>query len=238
MKQYEQKPLRYAMDALEPEMQKKTLEFHYGKHHAAYVVNLNAALAKEPDFDPPPCPARLIRHLNRVPEPIRTAVRNNGGGHFNHSFFWKCLAPASEGAPVGDLAAALGEAFGSFEAFREKFSAAAMAHFGAGWTWLILKKDGSLAVCSTPNQDCPLMPESVVSGIEHGYPILALDLWEHAYYLQYQNLKADYVKSFWRLVNWSQAEKNYRHALEHLRAKKSGEHPAHGCCCADEKEAA
>lgn len=239
MKKFEQKPLGFEKDALEPEMSSRTLEFHYGKHHAAYVANLNAALEKEPEFEPPPCPARLIHHLNRVPESIRSAVRNNGGGHFNHAFFWKCLTPNGEGAPAGELAQAIEKAFGSFDAFKEKFSAAAMGHFGAGWAWLIMRKDGSLAVCSTPNQDCPLMPESVVPAIEHGHPILALDLWEHAYYLQYQNLKADYVKSFWRIVNWAQAEKNYRRGLERLRAKADGSScHSHSCGCSHAEKAA
>lgn len=237
-KKYEQKPLRFEMSALEPVMEARTLEFHYGKHHAAYVANLNAALEKAPEFDAPLCPGRLLHHLDRVPENIRAAVRNNGGGHFNHSFFWKGLTPKSEGAPVGELAAAIEKDFGSFDAFKEKFSAAAMSHFGAGWAWLILKKDGTLAVCSTPNQDCPLMSRKAVPEIEHGFPVLALDLWEHAYYLQYQNRKADYVKSFWQIVSWAQAEKNYQHALERRRAKESGEHPHHSHCgCGGEKHA-
>ncbi|MBQ9758344.1 MAG: superoxide dismutase [Opitutales bacterium] len=234
MKKYEQKPLRYDMSALEPHMQKCTLEFHYGKHHAAYIANLNAALEKAPEFEAPECPARLVHHLHHVPEAIRTAVRNNGGGHFNHSFFWKCLTPNGQGAPVGELAKAIDRDFGSFDAFREKFEAAAMSHFGAGWAWLILKKDGKLAVCSTPNQDCPLMPESVVPGIEHGRPILALDLWEHSFYLQYQNRKADYIKSFWKLVDWEQAEKVYQKALAHRLAKAEGKKD--GCCCSQEKQ--
>lgn len=232
MKKYEQKPLPYAMDALEPIMSKSTFEYHYGKHHAAYVANLNAALEKEPGFEAPECVGRLIHHLHHVPESIRTAVRNNGGGHFNHSFFWKSLTSNGEGAPQGELAAAIEKDFGSFEAFKEKFESAAMTHFGAGWTWLILKKDCTLAVCSTPNQDCPMMPESVVPGIEHGRPILALDLWEHSYYLQYQNRKAEYVKSYWTIVNWAQAEAVYKRALEHRRAKEEGKSCCNksGCC--------
>lgn len=227
---YEQAPLPYAEESLEPVMEKRTLEFHYGKHHAAYVANLNATLAKVPEFEAPECVGRLIHHLHHVPEAVRLAVRNNGGGHFNHTFFWKLLTPKGEGAPTGELAEVIQKTYGSFEAFKEKFEAAAMAHFGAGWTWLILKKDGSLAICSTPNQDCPLMPESVVPGIEHGRPILAVDLWEHSYYLQYQNRKVDYLKNFWKIVNWSQANKNYLKALEHRRKKEAGEK---SCCSKD-----
>lgn len=228
-KQYQQAPLPYDTGALEPFMAKSTLEFHHGKHHAAYVANLNAALAKAPELDVPECPAVLLRELYKVPESIRTAVRNNGGGHFNHAFFWKLLTPKSEGAPVGELAAAIEKNFGSFDAFKEKFEAAAMGHFGAGWAWLILKKDGTLAICSTPNQDCPLMPECCVPGIERGCPILAIDLWEHSYYLQYQNRKAEYLKNFWQIVNWAQAEKNYSRAREHCCAKDENKN----ACCSE-----
>ncbi len=229
MKKYEQKPLGYDMSALEPYMQKSTLEFHYGKHHAAYVANLNAALEKAPEFEVPECPALLLLHLQYVPEAIRTAVRNNGGGHFNHSFFWKCLTPNSQGAPVGELAKAIEKEFGSFDAFCQKFEAAAMSHFGSGWAWLILNKDGKLAVCTTPNQDCPLMPESVVPGIERGRPILALDLWEHSFYLQYQNRKADYIKSFWKLVDWNRAEEVYQKALAPCPMNADGKKGGCGC---------
>lgn len=213
MKKLEQKPLTYAFDALEPAMEKRTLEVHYGKHHVAYVEKLNAALEKAPEFRVSGCIWHLIARLDRVPESIRKAVRNNGGGHFNHAFFWKCLSPNGGGVPVGELAGAIEKTFGSFDAFREKFEDAAMTHFGSGWAWLIVKPDGSLAVCSTPNQDSPLMPASVVPDIEHGRPVLTLDLWEHAYYLQYQNRKADYVKAFWKLVDWNAAEAFYAQAL-------------------------
>lgn len=211
MPKFEQKPLPFALDDLAPAMEKHTLEFHYGKHHAAYVANLNAALEKEPSFDAPSCPGCLLRRLDDVPAPIRTAVRNNGGGHFNHTFFWNELRPAapSPRVPAGALAEAIEKSFGSFSAFKEKFSAAAMTHFGAGWAWLVAKSDGSLAVVSTPNQDCPLMPKSI-SGDAHGHPLLTLDLWEHAYYLQYQNRKTDYVAAFWSIVDWNQAENHYQ----------------------------
>lgn len=215
MAKYEQKPLRFATDALEPVMEKRTIEFHYGKHHATYIANLNAALEKAPEFDAPACPGCLLRRLDEVPAQIRTAVRNNGGGHFNHTFFWAELAPVSNDnvAPVGALANAIEKTFGSFDAFKEKFTAAAMSHFGAGWAWLIAKPDGALAVVSTPNQDCPLMPASIVPDAVRGHPILTLDLWEHAYYLQYQNRKAEYVSSFWKIVDWTQAEKHFQKAL-------------------------
>jgi len=212
MPKYTQKPLRFALNALEPIMEKRTLEFHYGKHHAAYIANLNAALEKEPSFDAPDCPGCLLRHLDDVPATIRTAVRNNGGGHFNHTFFWNELAPAGStaGVPAGELATAIEKSFGSFAAFKEKFASVAMSHFGAGWAWLVAKPDGSLSVVSTPNQDCPLMPASVVPADVRGHPLLALDLWEHAYYLRYQNRKAEYVASFWSIVDWPQAEKHFQ----------------------------
>lgn len=213
MKKFVQTPLAYDFGALEPAMERRTVELHYGKHHAAYVSNLNAALEKAPEFDAPECPGQLLAKLDEVPEAIRTAVRNNGGGYLNHELFWKLLTPKSEGAPVGELAKALDETFGSFEAFKEKFAAASMAHFGAGWTWLIMRPCGKLKIVTLPNQDNPLMPASVVPEAAQGQPVLALDLWEHAYYLQYQNLKAEYVKSFWQLANWTYAEERYQKAL-------------------------
>ncbi|MGN0834644.1 MAG: superoxide dismutase [Candidatus Spyradosoma sp.] len=213
MKKLEQRPLPYAADALEPAMEKRTLELHYGKHHAAYVEKLNAALEKAPEFSAPACIGHLTAHMDRVPESIREAVRNNGGGHFNHTFFWKCLSPNGGGEPVGELAGAIEKTFGSFAAFKEKFEAAATSHFGSGWAWLIVKPDGALAVCTTPNQDSPMMPECVAPGIEHGRPVLTLDLWEHAYYLQYQNRRADYVRAFWSIVDWTAADAFYAKAL-------------------------
>lgn len=226
-KKYTQQPLSFGFGDLEPAMARRTVEIHYGKHHAAYAANLNAALAKAPEFAAPECPAQLLRQLDNVPAAIRTAVRNNGGGFFNHELFWMFLTPKGEGAPVGALAGAIEKTFGSFDAFKEKFAAASMAHFGAGWTWLILKKCGALEITTLPNQDNPLMPESVVSAASRGVPILALDLWEHAYYLQYQNLKADYIKSFWQLANWSRANEFYTKILEHRAAAQNGT----GCGC-------
>lgn len=231
MRKQEQRPLPYAADALEPAMEKRALELHYGKHHAAYVEKLNAALEKAPEFSAPACIGHLTAHLDRVPESIREAVRNNGGGHFNHAFFWKCLSPNGGGAPVGELAGAIDEAFGSFEAFREKFEAAATGHFGSGWAWLIVKPDGALAVCTTPNQDSPMMPASVVSGIEHGKPVLTLDLWEHAYYLQYQNRRADYVRAFWSIVDWTAANAFYAKALGRS-CRRGNATDARGASCA------
>lgn len=192
--------LPYAFDALEPHIDARTMEIHHGKHHAAYVSNLNGALEKHPGlFDL--SIEDLLRDLARIPEDIRTAVRNNGGGHANHSMFWPLLSDAAGGAPVGELATAIDSSFGSFDAFREKFSTAAKTRFGSGWAWLSLTSSGSLEVSSTPNQDTPLSGGST--------PIVGLDVWEHAYYLKYQNRRPDYVEAFWSVLNWDQANANY-----------------------------
>jgi Fe-Mn family superoxide dismutase len=201
--------LGYAYDALEPHFDARTLEIHHTKHHNAYVTNLNAALAKEPTFNAPECVCELIADLAKVPESIRGVVRNNGGGHANHSFFWKLLAPAtaaSAKAPSGALEAAIKAAFGDIGGLREKFNAAAAGRFGSGWAWLVAKPDGTLAVLSTPNQDSPLM-----AGVAEvaGVPVLGLDVWEHAYYLKYQNRRPDYIAAFWSLVNWDFAATRY-----------------------------
>ncbi len=197
--------LPYANTALEPHIDARTMEIHHDKHHAAYVANLNKALEAAPDFA-----AKSIDELNAaiasVPEAIRGPVRNNGGGHWNHSFFWKLMTPSAEGKPVGTLAEAITSTFGSFEAFQEKFAAAAATRFGSGWAWLVVN-GGKLEVVSTPNQDNPLMGKAV-AGCE-GTPVLALDVWEHAYYLNYQNRRPDYVKAWWAVVNWAQAEANF-----------------------------
>jgi Fe-Mn family superoxide dismutase len=181
------------------------MEIHHGKHHAAYVTNLNKALESAPELAGKSID-ELCTGIGSVTEAIRGAVRNNGGGHWNHSFFWKLMKPSAEGKPVGKLAAAIDATFGSFEAFQEKFAAAAATRFGSGWAWLCVK-DGKLAICSTPNQDNPLMGEAV--GACGGTPVLGLDVWEHAYYLNYQNRRPDYVKAFWSVVNWAQAEANF-----------------------------
>ncbi|MBR5621604.1 MAG: superoxide dismutase, partial [Opitutales bacterium] len=170
---YIQTPLPYDVNALEPAMDAETLSIHYGKHHATYTKNLNAALEKHPEFTPPRCPGKLLMEIDKVPPAIFNAVRNFGGGHFNHAFFWKCLsAPRENNQAVGELAKAIDAQFGSFQAFRDAFTAAATGLFGSGWTWLVLKDNGKLAIVTTPNQDSPLMPESIV-GAAHGRPLLA-----------------------------------------------------------------
>lgn len=200
MPKHELPPLPYAFDALEPHIDARTMEIHHDKHHAGYVNNLNAALDKHPElFDKPV--ENLLADLSGIPEDIRTAVRNNGGGHANHSFFWPLLTGSGGGGPSGELAAAIGAAFGSFDDFKEKFSTAAKTRFGSGWAWLSLDGGGKLVVSSTANQDSP---------ISDGHkPILGLDVWEHAYYLKYQNRRPDYVAAFWNVVNWEQANANF-----------------------------
>ena len=202
--------LTYAYDALEPHIDARTMEIHHSKHHAAYVANLNAALAKEPDFAAPTCAAALIASLDKVPTSIRAAVRNNGGGHCNHSFFWKLIAPGDAKEPIGQLAAAITKTFGGIDGLKEKFNAAALSRFGSGWAWLVVQPDKTLAVTSTPNQDSPLMGALVE---QPGKPVLGLDVWEHAYYLKYQNRRADYAAAFWNLANWTVADANYQAAL-------------------------
>jgi Fe-Mn family superoxide dismutase len=189
--------LPYASTALEPSIDEKTMEIHHDKHHATYVTNLNNALKDYPELAAKPVD-ELIAQLNLVPEPIRTAVRNNGGGHSNHSFYWILMTPGGSKAPVGKLAEELLKTFGSFEEFQLKFEAAGLARFGSGWVWLVKNKNGALEIISTPNQDSPIM--------EGLTPILGNDLWEHAYYLNYQNRRADYLKAWWNLVNWDIAE--------------------------------
>lgn len=198
--------LPYPYDALEPHIDKMTMEIHHQKHHGAYLTNLKAALEKYPDWAAKPF-EEILGNISKLPEDIRTAVRNNGGGHWNHSFFWPLMTPNSPGKPVGELAKAIEQTFGSFEAFQEKFSAAAMGRFGSGWAWLVWR-DGKLEIGSTPNQDNPLMDISDFKG----KPILGLDVWEHAYYLKYQNRRADYIKAWWNVVNWEEADKHFRAA--------------------------
>ena len=191
--------LPYAHDALEPFIDTKTMEIHHGKHHAAYVNNLNKALEGQPDLQKKSI-AELLISLNKVPENIRTVVRNNGGGHYNHSLFWKVIMKGGSGEPQGALAQAISSAFGSFAEFRAKFSQAAIGRFGSGWAWLFFK-DGKLVVDSTPNQDSPLT--------EGGKPILGIDVWEHAYYLKYQNRRPEYVEAWWNVINWEHVASNY-----------------------------
>lgn len=198
--------LGYAYDALEPLIDARTMEIHHSKHHQAYITNLNNALAGKPELEGKSI-CELICDLASVPDDIRGAVRNNGGGHANHSFFWKVIAPGGAKAPSGDLAAAIDKAFGSFDAFKEAFAKASVTRFGSGWAWLCKKSDGSLAVCSTANQDNPPMGEAF--GGCGSKPILGLDVWEHAYYLNYQNRRPDYIAAFWTLVNWDVVTANF-----------------------------
>ncbi|GBD39510.1 Superoxide dismutase [Mn] [bacterium HR37] len=196
-------PLPYSYDALEPHIDALTMEIHHTKHHQAYVNNLNAALEKYPELQDKSV-EELLKDLNSIPEDIRTAVRNNGGGHLNHSMFWLMMSPKGGGEPTGELAEAIKNNFGSFANFKDLFSKTAVGHFGSGWAWLCVDKDGKLVVLSTPNQDNPIS-----NGLK---PILGLDVWEHAYYLKYQNRRADYVAAWWNVVNWEQIAKNYAEA--------------------------
>ncbi len=193
-------PLPYAHDALEPHIDKMTMEIHHGKHHNAYVTNLNKALESAPELAGKTIEELLANNCAIVPENIRTAVRNNGGGHANHTLFWNLMGPNRGGAPVGNLAAAINAAFGGFGTFKEKFAAAAVGRFGSGWAWLI-KNGGKIEITSTPNQDTPLM--------EGKFPVIGLDVWEHAYYLKYQNRRPDYIAAWWNVVNWQEAEKRF-----------------------------
>jgi Fe-Mn family superoxide dismutase len=193
--------LPYAPDALEPHVDKMTMEIHHGKHHNAYVTNLNKALESAPALANKTIEELLANNCAAVPEAIRTAVRNNGGGHWNHSLFWQLMGPGKGGTPAGGLASAINAAFGSFDGFKEKFGAAAVGRFGSGWAWLI-KNGSALEISSTPNQDNPLM--------EGKYAVLGLDVWEHAYYLKYQNRRPDYISAWWNVVNWEEAEKRFQ----------------------------
>lgn len=186
--------LPYAHDALEPHIDTATMEIHHGRHHNAYVTNLNNALKSAPELESKSV-EDLIADLNSVPEAIRTAVRNNGGGHANHSLFWKTISPSGGGQPSGALAAAIDAELGGFDKFKETFAAAGATRFGSGWAWLALSQDGKLKVYSLPNQDSPIM--------EGDTPLLGLDVWEHAYYLKYQNKRPDYIAAFWNVVDWN-----------------------------------
>jgi Fe-Mn family superoxide dismutase len=193
-------PLPYPHDALEPHIDKQTMEIHHGKHHQAYVTNLNAALEKHPELQSKSI-EDLIRNIGSVPEDIRTAVRNNGGGHANHSMFWQIMGPKAGGAPTGAIADALKASFGSFDAFKEQFAKAGVGRFGSGWVWVI-DSGGKLTIESTPNQDNPLM--------DGKKPVFGLDVWEHAYYLKYQNRRPDYITAWWNVVNWAAIDKRLR----------------------------
>ncbi len=200
---FELPALPYAFDALEPNIDARTMEIHHDRHHGTYVTKLNDAVAgtdvESLSID------ELMKNLDRVPEAKRTAVRNNGGGHWNHSFFWKVMSPNGGGQPSGDLAKAINDAFGSLDALKEQFNTAAANRFGSGWAWVVVDGSGKLGVTSTPNQDNPLMDGS-------GTPILGVDVWEHAYYLKYQNKRPDYLSAWWNTVNWDQVAENFANA--------------------------
>jgi Fe-Mn family superoxide dismutase len=197
---FELPPLPYDYTALEPHIDEATMHFHHDNHHNTYVTNLNNALANYPDLQGKSLEA-LIGDLDTIPEAIRTVVRNNGGGHWNHSFFWNILGPDAGGEPSGDLAAAITSAFGSFAEFKDKFKAAGLGRFGSGWAWLVAAADGSLSISNSPNQDSPVM--------EGKTPILGLDVWEHAYYLKYQFKRPAYIDAFWNVVNWAKVAELY-----------------------------
>ncbi|HIK27706.1 MAG: superoxide dismutase [Oscillatoriaceae bacterium SKW80] len=197
-------PLPYAYNALEPYIDERTMQFHHDKHHAAYVKNLNDALNKHPELKSKSV-EELLRDIKSVPEDIRTTVRNNGGGHVNHSMFWKIMKPNGGGEPTGAIADAIKTTFGSFENFQKQFNEAGNKQFGSGWVWLVRTSTGKLQIMTTPNQDSPLM--------EGYYPIMGNDVWEHAYYLKYQNRRGDYLAAWWNVVNWDEINKRYAQAL-------------------------
>ena len=191
-------PLPYGYDALEPNIDARTMEIHHTKHHQGYVNNLNAAIEKAPELQNKSL-EELLKDLSAVPEKVRTAVRNNAGGHWNHSLFWTIMAPNGGGEPAGDLANAIKKSFGDFSKFKEQFNAAASGRFGSGWAWLVADRSGNLSIESTPNQDNPVM--------DGRHPLLGVDVWEHAYYLKYQNRRADYLSAWWNTVNWPEVVK-------------------------------
>jgi Fe-Mn family superoxide dismutase len=197
---FELPPLPYPKEALEPHIDAQTMEIHHDKHHAAYVNNLNKALEGHPELQSKSL-EELLRSIDSLPENIRTAVRNNGGGHSNHTLFWQWMSPNGGGAPTGDLANAINAAFGSFDNFKTQFAAAGVGRFGSGWAWLLVAPDGSLSITSTANQDSPLM--------EGKKAILGVDVWEHAYYLKYQNRRPDYIAAWWNVVNWAEVANRY-----------------------------
>lgn len=194
-------PLPYGYDALEPYIDAKTVELHYSKHHQTYLTNLNGALEKHPELGSLSI-EQILSDLNRVPEDIRTVVRNNGGGYYNHNIYWAIMGPKRGGEPTGRLAQAIQSTFGSFASFKEQVEKAGLGRFGSGWAWLSKRNDGSLVIHSTPNQDTPLA--------EGMFPVIGVDVWEHAYYLKYQNRRAEYLTNWWNLVNWEEAERRYQ----------------------------
>jgi Fe-Mn family superoxide dismutase len=197
---FELPPLPYPFDALEPYIDARTMEIHHDKHHGTYVTNLNTAIAKHPDLEGKPV-EELLRHLNTVPEDIRTAVRNNGGGHMNHTMFWEIMAPNAGGEPGGALAEAINKSFGDFATFKNQFQQAGLGRFGSGWAWLISNGGGRLTIESTANQDNPIS--------EGKNALMGVDVWEHAYYLKYQNRRADYLSAWWNVVNWPAIQRRF-----------------------------
>jgi Fe-Mn family superoxide dismutase len=204
MAKYTLPDLPYDYSALEPNIDEQTMRIHHDKHHAAYVNNLNAALEKHPEFDAPADVNELVRNIDGVPADIRNAVRNNGGGHANHSLFWQIMKPGGGGEPSGALGDAIRQKFGDFATFKTQFGDAGKTRFGSGWAWLVVNGTGDLQVTSTPNQDSPYM--------EGNTPILGCDVWEHAYYLKYQNRRPDYIEAWWNTVNWDEVTKRYQQA--------------------------
>lgn len=198
---YKLPELKYDYNALEPYIDKVTMEIHHTKHHAAYINNLNAALEKHPELENKKL-EELLKDINSVPEDIRVAVRNNGGGHYNHSMFWDLMGPNKGGEPKGKVKEEINKVFGSFDKFKEDFGKAATTRFGSGWAWLVINKDGELQIVSTPNQDNPISDGNV--------PVLGLDVWEHAYYLKYQNKRPDYIEAWWKVVDWDEVERLYK----------------------------
>ncbi|MBW4645550.1 MAG: superoxide dismutase [Goleter apudmare HA4340-LM2] len=198
-------PLPYAYEALEPHIDAKTMQFHHDKHHAAYVNNLNAALDKHPELKSKTV-EELLLQLDKVPQDIRKTVQNNGGGHVNHTMFWEIMKPNGGGEPTGEIAQAINQTFGSFAAFKKQFNQAGAGRFGSGWAWLVRDKQGKLQITTTANQDSPIS--------EGSYPILGNDVWEHAYYLNYQNRRADYLEAWWNVVNWDEINKRFAAATK------------------------
>jgi superoxide dismutase, Fe-Mn family len=200
---YELPPLPYPSNALEPHIDAKTMEIHHDKHHQAYITNANKALEGHPDLAAKAVD-ELLADLNKIPESVRTVLRNNAGGHSNHTFFWKIMGPNAGGTPKGKLAEAINSTFGGFDQFKEELQKAAIGRFGSGWAWLVVNKEGKLQITSTANQDTPIS-----DGLK---PVIGVDVWEHSYYLLYQNRRPDYLKAWWNVVNWDQAEKNFEAA--------------------------
>jgi Fe-Mn family superoxide dismutase len=200
---YELPPLPYPSNALEPHIDAKTMEIHHDKHHQAYITNANKALEGHPDLAAKPVD-ELLADLNKIPESVRTVLRNNAGGHSNHTFFWKIMGPNAGGTPKGKLAESINSTFGGFDQFKEELQKAAIGRFGSGWAWLVVNKEGKLQITSTANQDTPIS-----DGLK---PVIGVDVWEHSYYLLYQNRRPDYLKAWWNVLNWDQAEKNFEAA--------------------------